>query len=302
MKTRENAVWPEANDLWWQHYDDMVEAWPWTVQDAKYKNLCMSTNDDCNWGPGAKLRVKRFKPKGNSLAFVHIPKTGGGSIEKAAGLKGIRWGVCNYWSIKGICPDNNPPSVHYENPFLHQWFHVPLQWIPDKVPTFYEGHDLFAIIRNPYDRMVSEFFWQCHKMDMCKEADESKLNSAAFMNEWLQTELTKFKRCPKVEKLDPDHPHVACIMMWSGHFIHQSDYVFNGSMKRPMVDYVLHAETLEEEFSSLMREYNMDMSLPKQKLHDGTKSLNTKDLDWETIELINEVYRRDFNWFKYKMM
>ena len=301
---RQRAIWPEANNLWWEYYDKMVAAWPWLIEDKRYKSLCITNNADCNWSPGAKLHVNRFKPKAASLAFLHIPRNGGGSIEYAASKKHIRWGICNYWQKDGVCSKDNPPVyTKVTNPFMYQWYHVPIQWIPEEVPTYYKGHDLFAVVRNPYDRMVSEFNWQCHSMRYCEENEESIIGNATFLNEWLDAQLTKFRECPKVEKLDPAHPDQPCVMMWSGHFIRQSDFIFDGpTMDKPMVDYVLHFETLAEEFVSLMKDYSMNLTLTPYNLHRTDKGLTVQDLNKTTIDLINEVYLRDFKLWGYRMM
>ena len=297
-------MWPEADNLWWEHFDKMVKGWPWLLEDEQYKSICISDDSDCNWSPGAKLHVKQFKPKADSLAFVHIPRTGGGSIELSAVLKGLRWGVCNYWPTEGICNPEIKPGVNLTNFFGQQWFQVPQQWIPDEIPTFYEGHDLFAVVRSPYDRILSEFYWQCYAMEACNEDDKSTLNSASFMNNWIQMHMTTFAKCPKVEKLNAKQPQDECQMMLQGHLIRQSDFIFDGlSLEKPMVEWVLHTENLEEEFASLMGEYNMDLELPSFKLHAAKSSILTvDDLDRKTIELINKVYKRDFKVFGYKMI
>lgn len=297
-------MWPQANNLWWEHYDDMVKAWPWLLQDDQHKQLCLTKDSKCV----KALKVKHQDiPKKDKITFVHIPKTGGGTIEKTANQGGYRWGVCNYWFINGICNKDLPPPVNMTHPYRQQWFHVPLQWIPKEVPTYYEGHDLFAVVRNPYDRMVSEFKWQCHSMHErhCEQKDKDKLNSAAYMNEWIQTQLKKFQDCPREKKLDPVFPDKNCIMMFSGHFIIQSDFIYDlkpDGQEVAMVEYVLHMETLTEEFASLMAEYNNELRLPVKPLHKSSGGLSAKDLDRKSIELVNSIYKRDFDNWGYKMM
>lgn len=296
-------MWPQVNNLWWEYYEEMVAAWPWLLQDDRHKKLCLTENTECV--KSLKVKHQSFSKK-NKIAFLHIPMTGGNTIDKTAAQGGYRWGVCNYWYIDGICNKNDLPPVKLTNPFRQQWFHVPIQWIPDEVPTYYDDSNLFAVVRNPYDRIVSEFFFQCHEMpEGCGYKERVKLNSAAFMNAWIQTQLKKVENCPREEKLDPVYPDKNCIMMFSGHFILQSDFIYDlkpDGQAVAMVDYVLHTETLDEEFASLMDEYNYDLKLPAKKLERTSHSLSTTDLDKESIELINRIYKRDFDEWGYKMM
>lgn len=77
----------------------------------------------------------------NVPTFIHIPKSGGTTIEDVLGKIGINVGCCNpkrpyelRENFKGLESWHTPPATRVEN-----------SW---------------AIVRNPYTRAVSEFLWQ----------------------------------------------------------------------------------------------------------------------------------------------
>lgn len=102
------------------------------------------------------------------LELVHITKTGGTVVEVAAGRVNIKWGVCHWQGFvvgygKGCRkPDwgkprkrhllrNNTPIPNFRG---ERW-HTPPSWF---VYNPYIGSATFTIVRNPYERIVSEFY------------------------------------------------------------------------------------------------------------------------------------------------
>ena len=83
------------------------------------------------------------------LAFVHIPKTGGTSIENAALKQNIKWGRFVNWKIHNT--DNT--LFKFKNP--GQKCHMP----PCTLPSYYSDKRLFCVVRNPYTKIISEFKW-----------------------------------------------------------------------------------------------------------------------------------------------
>ena len=95
------------------------------------------------------------------LSFVHITKTGGTAIEKLAAGKGIAWGACRWVT-------NSSPFDKICNglPLYNKWNYKGGQKTPWHDPSAkYDCNELFAVVRNPYTRSVSEFFckWGGHK-------------------------------------------------------------------------------------------------------------------------------------------
>jgi len=100
--------------------------------------------------------VKQFKGTRRSLKFFHIPKAAGTAIEHVAGLQlGIPWGSClfNHKPKRNIC---RYPKDSIEWPRNYGWWHLPAQLFPMANSNPYDGAELFAVIRDPFDRLVSE--------------------------------------------------------------------------------------------------------------------------------------------------
>jgi hypothetical protein len=187
---------------------------------------------------------------------------------------------------------------------------------------------LFAVVRNPYDRAISEYYYAQNAFR--KNVDIHMLNNATFMNQYLTRRLKPYLKHENVADLmrytlSPNntkkngntttalptttHPQPIYFQM-DGHYIPQYDYVFYEG--RRVIDHVLHFENLHEDFHALMQAYNLtDIVLsPKPKstatdMHDTgrvsqLRTLGVENLTETTIRLIDHIYARDFLAFGYQ--
>jgi len=226
----------------------------------------------------------------SSLEFVHITKTGGSSIERAAASAGIRWGACHYGEeflkrdFGNTCSQNlkwgkmkqsevpNEVKGAYFNKWSSAPWHTPPHW--------WETNPLqktktFTVVRNPYTRALSEFY--------CKWAGSkewSLKNDVQHLNSWLQNKIRK-----------PPH---------DGHFLPQYFYVFNTQGEK-VVNHVLQFEKLNTEFPILMEQYSFDVSLAKYNVGKD-KHLTYHNLTRETLDLLNIFYAEDFEFFDYEIL
>jgi hypothetical protein len=239
------------------------------------------------------------------LEFIHIPKTGGTAIESLAAMHGIRWGACHYEKSvggeqlkpgvlqiihegTGACPPD--PDLEGESkqaldwkviPIAFGWprenWHIPPHW---KKPNPLEGKATFAVVRNPYTLLISHF--NCRYKG--RKGTEEEMHDAKVMNKWIRDLLTSER-------------------MNSAHFLLQHYFIYNIN-DRKVVDHVLKFENLASEFNQLMAVYNMNLSMDEVSKVNPSKfePLGTKDLDDETISLINEVYYLDFVYFNYSLV
>jgi hypothetical protein len=185
------------------------------------------------------------------LRFIHIAKTGGQAIAAVAkNHAGLSWGMFDKdYGTKGMC---HKLLSNVEN------------------PDIINKHDWFTVVRNPYERIVSQYNWHI-----------SRLREAIEVNTYLHREL---------EKYDPHFTYSSC------HFTEQHRYL------EPQYNIrVLRYENLKEDFNSLMKEYGYNIVLNK-KVNVSIKVASLYDLSLETIELINKVYEKDFTTFGYEMV
>lgn len=261
------------------------------------------------------------------LNFVHIPKTGGTSIVMAAANANYAWADCLFYERRQRknCPppqnatnfpssssssssnndNNNNPyfpqrwkhSIRH-HPYMNSWWHVPLQYLPtnddnndhdDDVPSPYINQDLFAVVRNPYQRAVSQYYYRCTRVqkEACylliqqqqqqqggKQQIINIINTTKdtpeTMNAYLQAMLYKQKRAP---------PNSPAYFFEDGHWIPQAHYIYNVTVtntskeeerlsnnatittaasyyeQRRLVQHVVHLEYLSEHFPALMQAY-----------------------------------------------
>lgn len=237
--------------------------------------------------------VKSFDNKlGKQLSFFHVPKTAGTSIEHAAGTQNIAWGSCMFphKPKRNIC--HYPPGKHW--PDHIGWWHLPAFLFPLAGADPYQNTELFGVIRDPYDRMLSEYFYICSlkvldwRPDQC---DRSKLHDTAYMNEWIRTKLLQRNR--------------TAYLADNGHFTSQYDFVYGPHQVR-MLDYVLKMEDLGGPFQALMGAFGMDKILLEKRNALGAAKRQTENqvdpldlLEESTIRMIQEVYREDFEFGRY---
>ena len=193
----------------------------------------------------------------NFLEFIHIPKNAGTTIENVANDKNIKWGrfkpehrnkvgskKCTYWHV--------PPKHFYLN-------------------NYYDSDDTFCVIRDPRDRMVSEYSYR-HK-------GQTDKNNKEDMNKWLR------------ENMNDENVYNGGL---NCHFVPQHEYIYNDNNERTC-NHILKFDNLTSEFNDLMEKKNVDVRLSdKKKDNQSNFKLTIDDIDDENMQKIFKLYKKDF--------
>ena len=207
--------------------------------------------------------------------FVHIPKTGGTSVEAALGMHGDKTDI-------GVTPYYNQ-SVDREHLYGQDLQHMTagqLRHFLDDAAIF-EQYFKFAIVRNPWERIVSTFAWANQKW-----ARGIKLARDEFARS-VREVYTAVRRSPDA----------AQALLASPHLRPQLFYLVDGS-KRLLVDYVARHETLGSDWERICACLGISRALPERmKSHH---SAYRDYYDDETRGMVAELYAEDAQFFSYE--
>ncbi len=145
----------------------------------------------------------------------------------------------------------------------------------------YEGVDTFAVVRNPYTRILSEYYW----VQRVQHQPLEETNSRDKMNAWIMEALDRVKETG------------ACAM---GHCIPSHKYIFYEG--KQIVTHILRMENVTDDFRNLIHKYNLPLALEHINSQPRESALGVHDLSPESISKINDWARLDFEYFGYDMM
>ena len=192
----------------------------------------------------------KFKP----LKFIHITKNAGTSIEELGKKNNILWGK------------------HHKE---YGWWHEPFFKKPHSIKSKYNW---FAVVRNPYTRIISEFY--------CKWGTFMKKSKK-------EISVEEFNAIIKNKILDRNNKKEWWVY---GHYLEQYLYI---DMRYKI--HILKLENIKEEFENLMNQYSLDIKLDVI-MNKNEKQYTIDNLSRDVIDLINVVYDRDFKMFGYKKL
>lgn len=190
----------------------------------------------------------------NRVIFIHVPKTAGNALVK---------------TLFGAAATGHDPLSRY------------LSNNSKKFKSYYK----FAVVRNPYDRLVSSFFYlkQGGIGFFDNDFAESYLNDVDTFEEF-------------VKRLGSDDKFRAAIMSWV-HFVPQLDFVtLDGS--NVALDRVIKLENIDRELSDLCEELRVPpvkMIRDNISFRESYKTYYTPEL----IDIVSMLYKDDLTALNY---
>lgn len=205
----------------------------------------------------------------HKFVFIHIPKTGGHSVDK-------------YFIQKGLVDDD-------------KWHCTGNQIMKYMGVEKWKEYQTFTIVRNPWDRMVSEYSWQ------------GGLGKDQIPTPWGDKNVT-FKQFLKMVFNSPHDHHdmnlVRNFDTWyqlqeikDGHLNDQYSFITDQN-NNMIIDNLIRFEDLNQQFKQMLTK----VGLPPENLPHLNKSKHkhyTEYYDQESIDLVACRFKRDIETLGY---
>lgn len=232
-----------------------------------------------------------------NFLFIHIPKSGGSSIEKAfmgnhkylnftikyifteskfsnfmvGSMRNTHWRKFIFWLVGFFMCDLTNLWGIYRGKVLQ---HLTYQEIMSN-KKFHQNKKLikFTIIRNPYDRIISAYHFLGRNMTF------------RHFVYWVYKELDNYYR----HNVKP-----FCVILPQWEFLINE----RGKIK---ISNILRFENLKKEFQSFCDKYHLELDLPHINQRKRTKKLQDY-YDQELGDMVYHIYRWDFKLLKYKKL
>ena len=199
--------------------------------------------------------------------FIHIPKCGGSSIEKTLWPRSEDRNEANlYWGF--ISKYHNK----YQTGGLQ---HLLASQVRQEVGAkIFEEFYKFTFIRNPWDRIISQFAYMQQRPDLME-----------YIGMNIDTEFKSYLG------LIQQKEHV----QW----MPQYKFILDGEGTL-LVDQIGRLESFETDFSSILAALKLDQSEEAAHLNrSNRKSLNEYYSDREAVEMVADIYAKDIELFGY---
>lgn len=202
----------------------------------------------------------------NKYIFIHIPKTGGSSILSRLDIKKRMYS----FSATGMY------ILHKD--ILSVDDHFPSYIIKEMRPDIYGRYYKFSFVRNPYDRVVSEFLWIFHH--------EWKTQTYSLTDQEIKE---KFDIWLFSYFLDKENSR-KCSQKW---------YLYCKYKRKLLVDDIYRFENFEQDFDKLIKKLNVvpkNMDFLKKAYIEVDRNMLLTE---KNKEYIYRVFQEDFETFGY---
>lgn len=204
-----------------------------------------------------------FRKGERKFLFIHIPKTGGSSIERAFADVGYdtlykdgRVGPTSWNDIRRCTPQ------HMHREMLETLFRI----------ERFDG--IFAVVRDPMARIKSEYLWR-HRQD------DFSISGRA-VEEWVAKSLSKYRK----------HPFI-----FDNHIRPQADFLVQGT------EVFRFEDGLDTMAATLNKKWDLGLPDKLPRVREGSSATKHSSKDVEVTpkaeRLVRDFYKADYKRFGY---
>lgn len=207
----------------------------------------------------------------SQMIHVHIPKTGGTAVGRFYSKIGdMNW---NRHSLVGV--------QKLENRW-YEFQHMTIEEIYTLTGDEFVEFDSFAVLRNPYARLMSEFSWRQQIHQRNPQSELLNFNSFRDFIDAIPSDIDSNWKC-YIENADRNMANFLI------HVRPQSHYIKTATGDRS-VNRLLKCESLKSDFNELCRNKGLE-----NKIVNSLGCRNIQDyFDGESLAKANQIYARDF--------
>ena len=222
---------------------------------------------------------KGFNKRNPNIIYVHIPKTGGTSIE---------YYFCTKYKVKLF--NNVLYSGASKNPTEVSLQHKTLDYILTNQKIFKINMIntlILTSVRNPYNRIISELLFLSYKYSKGYISDCFKID----MNTTKEEIYNNLKRVFNAYKTNNN--------IYDNHIRPQYHFLINKQNQIDSNIKIIKTENLKEDMNKLgYIDFNLNVVHDNKNKNNNYHSL----LNTDSIKLINDFYHEDFIRFGYKKL
>jgi hypothetical protein len=218
--------------------------------------------------------------KKNKFIFIQVPKTGCTSVE---------------YTMKKTFPTTaktlNPKKAQVKNSMRDQYKHATYKEFEfllgeKEIKNYY----IFTFVRNPFDWLVSNYFY-CRGLHGCYKSDWSNSNPDLYKKrETIANELTK-----------KDLNFNQWLMIYANEWKASQLELLTDKNGEIKADFIGKTENLETDVIKVLQKYGVNnFKVPHKNKTKKRKYNYKKYYNQESIEIVNEFYKKEMELFNYK--
>jgi hypothetical protein len=218
--------------------------------------------------------VKNMISHKHKAIFIHIPKTAGSSIEKALinSEAGFRLFRAEDFTVDQI------PLHAFGYQGVNQWDlkHMPARYLKPEYNDYYK----FCFIRNPWDLMVSCYFWWTQKVKLPIRIKQGEILKTIGFENFVYSFYTDYIN-------EIHHQGLG-----------QSYWLLDSSNKTAIVDFIGRFERLQEDFNFACDKVGIS-KLQLYKVNKSEHKIFESYYNEQTAKMIRNKFYLDVTTFNY---